>query len=68
MAAVGALIAMSAERSRTATRDGIEHLACGQVNDVRSRNLLPAVRITSATSKGGRVIPVCSSCAVRSVS
>ena len=34
--------------------------ACGHVNDARSRNLLPAARITSATSKGDRVIPVAS--------
>jgi hypothetical protein len=57
MVAVGALIAMSTERGHAATGMALSTFASGHVNDTRSRKLLPAVQITSATSKGCRVIP-----------
>ena len=61
VAAVYAGVAMTAEGSGAAARDGIEHLRCGQVKEAlyRSRKLSPAIRMTSATSKGGRLISSC---------
>ena len=61
MSAVGARVAMTAERGGTAASDRIGALRCGQVNEAlyRCRKLSPVMRMMSATSKGGRLIASC---------